>query len=97
MASTQESSANPDRMLVSHLVAVRALRTPRQIENTDHRLAYLDAKLVGKSQVMDALKKSIDFLPAKEISCRCSYTRPCQRRLDLARLLLLHSLRRPYG
>ena len=59
MASTQESSANPDRMPVSRIVAVRALRAPRQIENTDHRLVELDAKLVGKSEVMHALKKSI--------------------------------------
>jgi transcriptional regulator with PAS, ATPase and Fis domain len=59
MASTQESSANRDRMPVSRIVAVRALRAPGQIENTDHRLVELDAKLVGKSEVMHALKKSI--------------------------------------
>ncbi len=59
MASTQESSANPDRMPVSRIVGVRALRAPRQIENTDHRLVELDAKLIGESQVMHALKKSI--------------------------------------
>lgn len=59
MASTQESSLNAERMPVSRIVHVRALRAPRQIENTDHRLVELDAKLVGKSQVMDALKKSI--------------------------------------
>jgi transcriptional regulator with PAS, ATPase and Fis domain len=59
MASTQESSVNSDRMPVSRIVAVRALRPPRQIENTDHQLVELDAKLVGKSAVMQALKKSI--------------------------------------
>jgi transcriptional regulator with PAS, ATPase and Fis domain len=51
MASTQESSVNADRMPVS--------RAPKQIENTDHRFAELDVKLVGKSEVMHALKKSI--------------------------------------
>src|SRR5258706_14251038 len=59
MASTQESSANPDRMPVSRLVAVRALRAPGQIENSDHRLVALNAKLIGQSQAMQALKKSI--------------------------------------
>ncbi len=59
MASTQESSVNSDRMPVSRSVAVRALRAPRQIENTDHRLVELDATLVGKSEVMHALKKLI--------------------------------------
>jgi DNA-binding NtrC family response regulator len=59
MASTQESSVNSDRMPVSRLVAVRALRAPKQIENTDHRVAELDAKLIGESPVMQALKKSI--------------------------------------
>jgi two-component system response regulator PilR (NtrC family) len=59
MASTQESLVNPDRMPVSRIVAVRALGAPKQIENTDHRLVELDAKLVGKSEVMHALKKSI--------------------------------------
>lgn len=59
MASTQESSGNSDRMPVSRFVAVRTLRAPRQIENTDHRVAELDAKLIGESPVMQALKKSI--------------------------------------
>jgi transcriptional regulator with GAF, ATPase, and Fis domain len=59
MASTQESSVNSDRMPVSRIVVVRASRTPRGIENTDHRLAELDAKIVGKSEAMHALKKSI--------------------------------------
>ena len=59
MASTQESSVNSDRMPVSRFVAVRTLRAPRQIENTDHRVAELDAKLIGESPVMQALKKSI--------------------------------------
>jgi hypothetical protein len=58
MASTQESSVNSDRMPVSRVVEVRASRAPRQIENTDHQLVELDAKLVGKSEVMQALKKS---------------------------------------
>lgn len=59
MASTQENSVNSDRMPISRIVPVRALRTARQIENIDHRLVELDAKLVGKSQVMDVLKRSI--------------------------------------
>lgn len=59
MASTEESSVNSDQMPVSRIVAVRALRAPRQIENTDRRLVELDAKLVGESLVMHALKKSI--------------------------------------
>jgi sigma-54 specific flagellar transcriptional regulator A len=59
MASTQERSVNSDRMPVSRIVAVRAFSAPRQIENTDHRLVELDAKLIGESQVMYALKKSI--------------------------------------
>jgi DNA-binding NtrC family response regulator len=59
MASTQESSVNPDRMPVSRSIAVRRLRAPRQIENTDHRVAELDAKLIGESAVMRALKQSI--------------------------------------
>jgi DNA-binding NtrC family response regulator len=59
MASTQENSVSSDRMPVSRIVAVRPSRAPRQIENTDHRLGELDAKLVGKSEVMHALKKSI--------------------------------------
>ena len=59
MASTEQSSANPDRMPVMRIVRARGLRAPRQIENTDHRLVELDAKLVGKSEVMHVLKKSI--------------------------------------
>ena len=59
MACTEESSFNSDRMPLSRTVAVRALRAPRQIEYTNHRLVELDAKLVGKSEVMHALKKSI--------------------------------------
>jgi DNA-binding NtrC family response regulator len=59
MASTQENSVNSDRMPISRIVPVRALRAPRQIENIDHRLVELDTKLVGKSEVMQALKKSI--------------------------------------
>ncbi|MGH9970904.1 MAG: sigma-54 interaction domain-containing protein [Pyrinomonadaceae bacterium] len=59
MASTQENSVNCDRMPVSRIVTARALRAPRQIENTDLRLVELDGKLVGKSEVMRALKKSI--------------------------------------
>ena len=59
MAFTQESSVNSDRMPVSRIVAARALRAARQIESTDHRLVELDAKLVGESLVMHALKKSI--------------------------------------
>jgi transcriptional regulator with PAS, ATPase and Fis domain len=59
MASTQESTVNSDQIPISRIVVVRALRAPRQIENTDHRLVELDAKLVGKSEVVEALKKSI--------------------------------------
>src|ERR1044072_8171588 len=59
MASTEESSVHSDRMPVPRIVTVKALRTPGQNENIDHRLVELDAKLVGKSKVMHALKKSI--------------------------------------
>ena len=59
MASTQESSVDSERLPVSRIVTVRALRAPRQNENIDHRLVELDAKLVGKSEVMHALKKAI--------------------------------------
>ncbi len=59
MASTEESSVDSDRMPLSRIVAVRALHAPRKTENTDHRLVELDAKIVGKSAVMLALKKSI--------------------------------------
>ena len=59
MASTQESSVNSDQMPVSRFVAVRTLGAPSQIENTDHRVAELDAKLIGESPVMQVLKKSI--------------------------------------
>jgi transcriptional regulator with GAF, ATPase, and Fis domain len=59
MPSTEESSVNSDRMSMSRIVAVKALRSPRQIESTDHRLAELDAKLIGESRVMRVLRKSI--------------------------------------
>jgi two-component system response regulator PilR (NtrC family) len=46
-------------MPVSRIVAVRALRASSHIESTDHRLVELDAKLIGESQAMQALKRSI--------------------------------------
>ncbi len=59
MTSTQERSVSSDRMSGSRISVMRALRSPGQIESIDHRRAELDAKLIGESQVMQALKKSI--------------------------------------
>jgi transcriptional regulator with GAF, ATPase, and Fis domain len=59
MASTQEGSIDSNRMLVSRIVAVRVSRPARHIGSTDPRLVELDAKLIGASQVMQALKRSI--------------------------------------
>lgn len=59
MASTQESSIASNRMPVSRIVAVRVSRPARHIESTDPRLEELDEKLIGESQVMQSLKKSI--------------------------------------
>jgi sigma-54 specific flagellar transcriptional regulator A len=59
MASTQESSIDSNRMPVSRIVAVRVSGAARHIESTDPRLEDLDEKLIGESQVMQALKKSI--------------------------------------
>jgi transcriptional regulator with PAS, ATPase and Fis domain len=59
MASTQESSIASNRMPVSAIVAVRVSRAARHIESSDPRLEELDEKLIGESQVMRTLKKSI--------------------------------------
>lgn len=59
MASTQESSIDSNRMPVSRIVAVRVSRPAGHIESTDPRLEELGEKLIGDSQVMRALKKSI--------------------------------------
>jgi DNA-binding NtrC family response regulator len=86
MASTQESSVNFDRMPVSRIVAARALRAPRQIENADHRLVELDGKLVGKSEVMHALKKSI------LIAASCSATVLITGESGTGKELIAHSI-----
>jgi sigma-54 specific flagellar transcriptional regulator A len=59
MASTQEGSVHSSRMPAPRIVAVRMSRPTRHIESIDHRIEELDAKLIGKSQVMQALKRSI--------------------------------------
>lgn len=46
-------------MPVSRIVAVRVSRPAGHIESTDPRLEELNEKLIGESQVMRALKKSI--------------------------------------
>jgi transcriptional regulator with GAF, ATPase, and Fis domain len=58
MASTQESAFDSAQMPVSRVVTVRVLR-PGHIVSRDHRLEELNSKLIGESQVMLALKKSI--------------------------------------
>ena len=58
MPSVEERAFDSLQMPRSRVRTVRALR-PVHIEGTDHRLLELDAKLVGKSEVMHALKKSI--------------------------------------
>jgi DNA-binding NtrC family response regulator len=59
MAFTQDSAVDSSQVPVSRIAAVRVLRHARHIESTDRRLEELDAKLVGESHVMQALKKSI--------------------------------------
>jgi transcriptional regulator with PAS, ATPase and Fis domain len=59
MASAQEGSVHSSQMPVSRIVAVKVFRPALHIESIDHRLEELDAKLIGESQVMQALKKSI--------------------------------------
>jgi transcriptional regulator with PAS, ATPase and Fis domain len=59
MASTHKSSVNSNQTSVSCIGPVKALRSPRQIEHIEERLVELDAKLIGESQAMQALKKSI--------------------------------------
>lgn len=59
MASTQEGSVHSSHMPAPRIVAVRMSRPARHIESIDHRIEELDAKLIGKSQVMQALKRSI--------------------------------------
>ena len=58
MAATQESSFESVGMPVSRGVTVKVLRHA-SVDSRDHGLEELDAKLVGESQVMRALKKSI--------------------------------------
>ena len=58
MPSVEERTFDSLQMPRSRVRTVRTLR-PVHIEGTDHRVADLDAKLIGKSQVMHALKKSI--------------------------------------
>src|ERR1700694_4775364 len=58
MASIQENACDLPQMPVSRVVALKVLRA-EHIETRDHRLKELDAKLIGKSQAMQALKTSI--------------------------------------
>jgi DNA-binding NtrC family response regulator len=58
MASTQRGSFDSTHVPVSRFVPVKALRH-RHIVSRDHRVEELDAKLIGESQVLQALKKSI--------------------------------------
>jgi transcriptional regulator with GAF, ATPase, and Fis domain len=58
MASIQENACDLPQMPVSRVVALKALRAGH-IETRDRRLEELDGKLIGESQVMQALKKSI--------------------------------------
>lgn len=58
MPSVEERAFDSLQMPQSGVRTVRTLR-PVHIEGTDHRVADLDAKLIGESQAMQALKKSI--------------------------------------
>lgn len=58
MASSPKSSFDSGQLGVSRFVPLKTL-PHRHIESRDHRLKELDAKLIGESQVMQALKKSI--------------------------------------
>jgi DNA-binding NtrC family response regulator len=58
MASTPRSSFDFGQLGVSRFVPLKAL-PHRHIESRDRRLEELDARLIGESQVMQALKKSI--------------------------------------
>jgi sigma-54 specific flagellar transcriptional regulator A len=58
MAAIQESACDRPQIPVSRVVALKASRA-EHIETRDRRLKELDAKLIGESQVMRALKKSI--------------------------------------
>ena len=58
MAYTHENSADANDA-VSCIGSVRALHSPGQIENINERVLKLDAKLIGESRAMQALKKSI--------------------------------------
>lgn len=58
MPSVEERAFDSLQMPRSRVRTVRALR-PVHIEGTDHRVAELDAKIIGESPVMQALKKSI--------------------------------------
>ncbi|MCU1267206.1 MAG: two component, sigma54 specific, transcriptional regulator, Fis family [Acidobacteria bacterium] len=58
MAASSKSSFDSGQLGVSRFVPLKTL-PHRHIESRDHRLEELDARLIGESQVMQALKKSI--------------------------------------
>src|ERR1051325_6879310 len=58
MPYLQERASDSLQMSRARVSAVRALRSVR-VERKDEQLAELDAKLIGESPVMQALKKSI--------------------------------------
>ncbi|MDQ1638780.1 MAG: hypothetical protein QOF62_2119 [Pyrinomonadaceae bacterium] len=58
MPSVEERAFDSLQMPRSRVRTVRTLR-PVHIEGPDHRVANLDAKLIGESQAMQALKRSI--------------------------------------
>jgi transcriptional regulator with GAF, ATPase, and Fis domain len=58
MPSVEERAFDSLQLPRSRVRTVRTLR-PVHIEDSDHRVADLDAKLIGESQAMQALKRSI--------------------------------------
>lgn len=58
MPSVEERAFDSLQMPRSRVRTVRTLR-PVQIEGPDHRVAELDAKIIGESPVMQALKQAI--------------------------------------
>jgi transcriptional regulator with GAF, ATPase, and Fis domain len=58
MPSVEERPFDSLQMPRSRVRTVRTLR-PVYIEGTDHRVADLDAKIIGESPVMQVLKQSI--------------------------------------
>ena len=58
MPSVEERAFDSLQMPRSRVRTVRTLR-PVHIEGTDHRVAELDAKIIGESPVMQGLKQSI--------------------------------------